>query len=158
MARGRCALVCEALSARLDGEAGLVADAAMDAHLAGCAGCREFEANVADLTRRMRLRVLEPAPDLAAVILGSLGCAEPRSAIVARLERRWVVWHGSRWRRAGQWVAALVPLAVAVPAFALGVLPHPHVTPSRVPTPCTLSLAHPHLRLHFPVPLHSHWP
>lgn len=56
-----CAAVQEALSAQLDGEDADVAETAVQAHLAGCADCRAYDASLQDVTRRARLRPVEPA-------------------------------------------------------------------------------------------------
>lgn len=71
-----CETCREALSARLDGEAEPV-----DAHLAGCAACRAWHADAADLTRALRVREAVPTPDLAAAVLA----ARPEPAGYRRL-------------------------------------------------------------------------
>ncbi|QGU04052.1 zf-HC2 domain-containing protein [Corynebacterium comes] len=65
-----------ALSARLDGEPIPLDDDVVDAHLAGCAQCRQFQEEAVALSRR--LRFVEPAgggmtpPDLAEMILAGV--------------------------------------------------------------------------------------
>jgi len=59
----------EAISARLDGEAHPIAPEVLDAHLARCRDCRDFDRRAGDLKRRLRVRPAEPVPDLSASIL-----------------------------------------------------------------------------------------
>lgn len=138
-----CDLVREALSSQLDGEDMPIAIAAIDDHLAGCAPCRDFEANLATLNRRLRLRVFEPVPDLTEEVFASFSEPQPRHLARQGVEKRRVGdRRRSHWLRATEWVAAVVPLAVAAPALALGTFTHPHIVPSHVRTPCTITLAH----------------
>jgi predicted anti-sigma-YlaC factor YlaD len=67
-----CSSFREAISARLDGQP--VGDD-LDAHLAGCADCRAWEAHAIALTRTMRLAVAEPVPDLTGPILARVQAA-----------------------------------------------------------------------------------
>lgn len=55
-----CAAVQEALSALLDGEPLGVPASELEEHLRGCAGCRAYDASLQDVTRRARLRQVEP--------------------------------------------------------------------------------------------------
>ncbi|GAA3512037.1 zf-HC2 domain-containing protein [Actinocatenispora rupis] len=64
-----CETCRESLSARLDGEAG--PDPAVDAHLAGCAACRDWSERAVALTRRLRVRPVPPAPDLTDRIMAA---------------------------------------------------------------------------------------
>lgn len=59
----------EAISARLDGEEPPVPGAELDEHVAGCPDCREWQRRAAELTRRLRVRPAEPAPDLVGAVL-----------------------------------------------------------------------------------------
>ncbi|WP_433799038.1 zf-HC2 domain-containing protein [Actinomycetospora sp. CA-084318] len=59
-----------AISAGLDGEAGARETARAEAHLAGCAACRTWAELAAVVTRRVRTGPADPAPDLAAALLG----------------------------------------------------------------------------------------
>lgn len=60
------------MSARLDGEAEPVAAADTDAHLAGCAACRDWRRRAEALTRAVRVRpVEEEVPDLTAAALAA---------------------------------------------------------------------------------------
>lgn len=70
-----------ALSARLDGEDPLVAPDAIDTHLAGCAGCRDWLAGAERLTRAVRVQSVQ-VPDLTERILAAAGAqgALPRPA------------------------------------------------------------------------------
>jgi predicted anti-sigma-YlaC factor YlaD len=64
----RCDDVHLALSARLDGEAETQPPAAVDAHLAGCPGCRSWLARAERVTRAVRLQAVA-VPDLTERIL-----------------------------------------------------------------------------------------
>lgn len=134
---GSCELVHEALSARLDDEEPPVERELVDAHLAACASCREFAASLTLLNRRLRVHLVEQAPDLVAPILAAHDRVEGRS------RRRRLVPSHLDWRSATRWVAAAVPLGVAVPAIALGAFTHPHVVPSHAQSPCTKYVARP---------------
>ncbi|MGW5054538.1 zf-HC2 domain-containing protein [Actinokineospora sp. NPDC004072] len=63
-----CGTCREAVSARLDGEAG---PPGADAHLAACAACRDWAAAAARLTRELRVREVRPTPDLTAAIMAA---------------------------------------------------------------------------------------
>lgn len=65
----RCADCREALSARLDGEELPGESAAIDAHLAECAGCRTYAERAASVTRRARMSPVQETPDLVAAVL-----------------------------------------------------------------------------------------
>lgn len=66
-----CEKCREQLSARLDGEEtpGLRAD--VDAHLAACAACREWQNAAARVTRLARMAVARPGPDLVDAVLAA---------------------------------------------------------------------------------------
>lgn len=139
----RCELVRESLSARFDGEEMPIAVAAVEAHLGICGACREFQALLAALDRRMRmrLRLAEPVSDhLGEEVLTSLRNRDTR--LFAKVMTRRVARRRSRTLRVTQWAAAVIPLAIAAPALTLGAFTHPHVVPSHVGTPCTISLVH----------------
>jgi predicted anti-sigma-YlaC factor YlaD len=105
----------EALSARLDGEHAspddaALTDAAVDAHLADCADCRAWLEAAHTVTRRARLALVRPTPDLAdavvsAVLAERAARARGRRVLAARL---------------GLVAAALAELAVCVPVLLLG--------------------------------------
>jgi predicted anti-sigma-YlaC factor YlaD len=57
-----CERYREALSARLDGEDEPIEPALVDAHLAGCAGCRQWEREAIAVTRLVRLRPMVSTP------------------------------------------------------------------------------------------------
>jgi len=137
----RCERARDAISARLDGE-GTSLDAALDAHLASCGRCAAFATAAADLTRRLRVHAVGEAPDLRSEIVATACVPAPAIGRVARLRRRAVSATRTRWRPAGRWAAAVVPLCVAVPVLALHLLGHVHVIASHHPTPCTAELAH----------------
>jgi predicted anti-sigma-YlaC factor YlaD len=105
-----------ALSARLDGEPTLESGAALDAHLAGCAACRDWLEQAQRVTRAVRVPAVR-VPDLTARILAAARSAgvlpspgsarSPRSGLVARL----------RW---GLGLLATLQLVLAIPEL-LGV-------------------------------------
>ncbi|MEV8515751.1 zf-HC2 domain-containing protein [Dactylosporangium sp. NPDC051484] len=57
-----CERYREALSARLDGEDEPIEPALVDAHLAGCPACREWEREAVAVTRLVRLQPMPAAP------------------------------------------------------------------------------------------------
>ena len=66
------------LSAQLDGEDDPGERPAVEAHLAGCAGCREWLDRAAAVNRLTSTGAVTPAPDLSASILAALPAARPR--------------------------------------------------------------------------------
>lgn len=77
----RCEEIREALSARLDDEAPPPGadDAAVDAHLAGCAGCRTWLLEATTLHRTVRVRAAAPLEDRTDHILAAVPLtARPR--------------------------------------------------------------------------------
>lgn len=75
----KCSQVRLALSARLDGEDPGLDPATLDDHLAGCAGCRQWQATATALTPMMR--VPDPAPDLTAAVLARLAVDRQVAAV-----------------------------------------------------------------------------
>ena len=71
-----CQQCREVVSASLDGEAGAEERAVADAHLAGCAVCRAYEVEARSVGRLARVRPAEHVPDIAGVLLASLGIVE----------------------------------------------------------------------------------
>jgi predicted anti-sigma-YlaC factor YlaD len=67
-----CERYREALSARLDGEDLPLDAAGLDAHLAGCGGCRQWAQDAAAVTRLARVQVMarQPRVDAAALAAG----------------------------------------------------------------------------------------
>ncbi|HEY5272415.1 MAG TPA: zf-HC2 domain-containing protein [Acidimicrobiales bacterium] len=137
-----CEAIREAYSARLDGEEQTISDALIDAHLATCASCRHYIGDLEALSRRLRLQMLQPVPDLVNAILSPSVGPEPLPSVRTSFSGRPARWLRLDWGQATRWVAAVVPLAVAVPALALGAFTHPQVIPSHLPTPCTFFLLH----------------
>ncbi len=68
-----CAIVREAVSAQLDGEAGPVDPALVRDHLAGCGRCRRWRDEAHELTRQARLGGPLPRHDLAGAVLAAAG-------------------------------------------------------------------------------------
>ncbi|MER7893248.1 zf-HC2 domain-containing protein [Micromonospora sp. NPDC094482] len=68
----------EMLSAQLDGEETAAERAAAETHLTECRDCRTWFDQAAAVTRRARLSVSVPGPDLTDVVLGALPARTPR--------------------------------------------------------------------------------
>lgn len=65
----RCEIVREALSAFADGESAPLDSSDVDAHLDGCAACREWGRSALEVTRWLRVREAVTTPDLTDRIL-----------------------------------------------------------------------------------------
>jgi predicted anti-sigma-YlaC factor YlaD len=76
----------ELLSAQLDGEDDPADRAAVDEHLAGCAGCREWLDRAATVNRLTRTGLVTPVPDLSTAILAVLP-----TALATRKKAQWLV-------------------------------------------------------------------
>jgi predicted anti-sigma-YlaC factor YlaD len=103
----QCDRFREAISARIDGEDPGLPAAAIDAHLAGCAGCRGWQQRAHAVTRRARLGGSFLDRDLSAQVL-AVAPAAPA---------------GRRYRftqRAGLAAVAVAQLAITVPLLLLG--------------------------------------
>ena len=68
-----------AISAGLDGEDAGLERAGLERHLAGCAACRHFADEAAELQVAARMAANEPAPDLTRNILTAIGAEQQRS-------------------------------------------------------------------------------
>jgi putative zinc finger protein len=102
----KCETVRRQLSARMDGAADRLVDGALDAHVAGCAGCRAFLAGAERVREVARLEPAGPVPDLVPRIM-----AEVRRVSTARRIPRWRPPAWSRYAAAfaaGALVAAIV--------------------------------------------------
>jgi predicted anti-sigma-YlaC factor YlaD len=66
-----CATWREALSARVDGESLGLDAALLDAHVAGCADCRAYDAGLSRLHRMVRVAPADTVPDRTAEILAA---------------------------------------------------------------------------------------
>ncbi len=97
-----CTTCRQAISADLDGEASRDERAAVESHLAGCAGCRAWALDASRLHRLVRLRPAEMVPDLAPAILARAHPPNPG---------RW------EWIRTALAVVALTELVLSVPAL-----------------------------------------
>ena len=64
-----------AVSARLDGESPGMPAARLEAHLADCDACRDWQEAAAEVTRRARLVPAVPVPDVSAALLAALPAA-----------------------------------------------------------------------------------
>ncbi len=111
-----CDEIRVALSARLDGEDPQVPPARLDAHLAGCAGCRSWLEEAGQLTRTVRVQAVQ-VPDLTAAVLRAVaadptGTAGRRQATAAHARRQIL--------RVAVAAAALAQLVIAVRALVGG--------------------------------------
>ena len=100
-----CDWVREAVSARIDGEDPGLPPGVLEAHLAECAACQEWEQRAYVVTRRVRLGGRYPGHDLTARVLAAV----PSQAAWRR-----------RVQRAGLLAVALAQLAITVPLLILG--------------------------------------
>jgi predicted anti-sigma-YlaC factor YlaD len=107
-----CDQAREALSASVDGEDLGVAQATVDAHVAGCVGCQAFADGTVALNRSVRVRPAEAVPDLTAAILDS---APARARLVPE---------PPAWARYGLLTVAVTVLVLAVPELLTGTGPH----------------------------------
>ena len=98
----------DALSARLDGEDAGVPDAALDAHLAGCADCTAWSARLDRLHRSVRIAPAGAVPDLTETILAAAAAARPRFAVP------WSLTFVLRWALV---VLAALEIGLAAPEF-----------------------------------------
>ena len=97
----------EAISARIDGEDGGLPDDAVEAHLAGCAGCRAWRQRAYAVTRRVRLGGVFLDRDLTPAVMAAIPPA-PASGPVTMASRAALI------------VLAVAQLAVTVPLLILG--------------------------------------
>ncbi|HEX2357932.1 MAG TPA: hypothetical protein VHI50_15935 [Micromonosporaceae bacterium] len=136
----RCDDVRVGLSARLDGEDPRIFPAALDGHLAGCAGCRSWLDRAEQVTRAVRVQPVR-VPDLTADVLAAVAADQatrdrpgaeadtpgrlPRGGAGAppdlRAARRQIL-------RVAVGAAAVAQLALALPVLlgGLGVADDPH--------------------------------
>lgn len=115
-----CDAIRAALSALLDGEAAGTGAAELEAHLAGCPGCRDWHARAERVTQAVRLHPAE-VPDLTATVFAAV--AADRQAAADR-----VAVAGSQRRQMLRVAVGLVALAQVVLAIQpmLGWLAAPH--------------------------------
>ena len=99
------------MSARLDGEATPLDDAALDHHLHTCPACTAWADELTALHRAVRVREAEPVPDLSAAILAAAPVAAQRRPAASG------VVSPARW---ALFVVALTQLVLAAPALLLG--------------------------------------
>jgi outer membrane lipoprotein-sorting protein len=95
-----CAELRRDLSARLDGEIDAATETVLEAHLESCRECRDYEAELRQVRRTLRLAPAENVPNLTAAIL-----------------QRVTVEHDSR-RRRNEWKLGIRTAAVAAAATA----------------------------------------
>jgi predicted anti-sigma-YlaC factor YlaD len=102
-----CDRAREAISARIDGEDPGVPDGALQAHLDGCASCRDWQQRAHVMTRRARLGGSFLDRDLTGLVLAAIPPASPRRRLRLSL-------------RGALLAAALGQLAITVPLLVLG--------------------------------------
>ena len=78
-----CEEASEAVSARLDGERPSLTGQELDAHLASCATCKDFEAQAAALGRQLQLRPARAVPPGLVAELTPLLASSPRPVLGA---------------------------------------------------------------------------
>src|SRR5690348_2163005 len=78
-----CATARELLSARLDGEASPLEQAAVGRHLATCPACAVLGAELERLHRAIRLRPADEVPDLSAAIVRRVAPPPPPATATA---------------------------------------------------------------------------
>jgi predicted anti-sigma-YlaC factor YlaD len=141
-----CEEATESISARLDGERHPLAEPALAQHLAGCPACRDFEADAVAIGRRALLRAPRPVPgDLMASLVPLLE-PSPTGLLATKRHRRRERPPSFGWTSTARWAGVLVPAITAVAAISLGLGSHPHLVPTRPPSPCTAGLVARHLR------------
>jgi hypothetical protein len=116
----------------------------LEHHLAHCQECRDFEMAAVALGRPARLRAPRPVPEDLVTKLVPLLEPAPLGLVAAVRRWRWREAPGSGWASGGwastaRWAGALAP-AVAAVAISIGVGSHPHMVPTRPPSPCTVGL------------------
>jgi predicted anti-sigma-YlaC factor YlaD len=114
-----CSVVREALSARLDGEAGPADGVGVDQHVDGCPSCRSWQDDLAVLHRLVRVRAADPVPDLSAAIVDAHHPA-PRRASTRRSAALGAFDEPISPVRWGLFVVALTQLVLAGPSLLLG--------------------------------------
>ncbi|MGO9196955.1 MAG: zf-HC2 domain-containing protein [Acidimicrobiales bacterium] len=140
----RCDAAREALSALTDGETSPIPEGPLRAHVELCVSCRAFASELDELSPRLRIGSVTPAPDAAPGVLAAIRASEPpqwRRALgrVARSDPP-PAGRLPQWLSVARWGGPATAIGVAVPALVLGVFTHVHVVPSHVVTPCTHAL------------------
>jgi predicted anti-sigma-YlaC factor YlaD len=107
-----CSRAREAISARIDGEDPGVAGDAIEAHLAACGDCRQWQQRAYTVTRRARLGSWLPGTSFPDHDLTPRLLAAVRPALAGRRRRL--------GQRAGLTAVALAQLAITVPLLVLG--------------------------------------
>jgi predicted anti-sigma-YlaC factor YlaD len=118
MSTTRCDDIRADLSARIDGEVTDRSSDDLDAHVLGCADCREWLTRVERVTRQARLRSAD-VPDLTASILAAVS--------MQRSAQREAAGGVRQILRVAVGIAAAVQLLLALPVL-VGVGVDPHAT------------------------------
>jgi Putative zinc-finger len=128
-----CTEVRLAVSAGRDGERSLLSARTVDRHLTGCPACRSFRSELDGIVPVFRLSAPRPVPDRLVAMLAEELPTGGSATQTGRLP------NARGWSAAPRW-ATIAPAVVAVVALPLGAWSHPHVVPSRQPTPCTIGI------------------
>lgn len=139
-----CSWVREALSAQLDDEELALAELRLaripgqgaavidvEGHLVECADCRTWFDEAQLITRTVRVRAIEPVPDLTARIMAAVAADPVRAADQARRAAEERDRARRQILRIAVAVAALAQLALALPTLASALLGHdlgPHAS------------------------------
>lgn len=86
-----CTIVRDSLSARADGEEGVLPVADCDAHVATCVGCGAFSASLPSLVRSSRVAAAVDVPDLTAQILEAAAREDVEGESIRREQLRWTL-------------------------------------------------------------------
>ncbi|MEN3263214.1 MAG: hypothetical protein V7646_108 [Pseudonocardia sp.] len=107
----RCEIARDVLSAWLDGEQSVPGRDEVNAHVAGCGGCRSWQEGAHRLARQVWLKPARPRSDDTARIL---------KAVIDEQAARRAVRRGPRLVRVGLAVVALAQFVITIPALVLG--------------------------------------
>jgi len=132
-----CEQVREHISAGLDGEETSELSPVELRHFMDCTGCRNFEQGAGLVSRQLRIRVLEPAPDFSKQILERISAEVPFPMAAHSVRKR---RSGTAHRVTG-WAAAVIPLGLALSGFTSSAFAQPRVTPTHPVASCTAGLS-----------------
>lgn len=137
-----CEEIRLATSARRDGESTQIPEKSVDAHLKGCANCRDFDIAIAGMSHGLSLRAAKYPPADLVPLLASLLPGHGSDGEVPATRRATGREAGQPHQKVIRWSTALIPSALAAVFIPIGSSVHPHVSPTLNPTPCTSHLRH----------------
>jgi anti-sigma factor RsiW len=117
-----CGLVCESISARVDGEAAPVTGAELDRHLARCPRCRAFQARLEPLATLVRADLRSPPVLKRSVLQRAVAGSGTTTRAGTTIGRAWSALGGRL-----PWALPAMAALVVVPPIALGIhaqVPH----------------------------------